>query len=408
MTSCFRARTIYPVSGPPIDGGLIDVRNGRVARIARRPGGPVTDLGDVVVLPAFINAHTHLDLTDLAGRIPPLARFIDWLAALVPLLAGRDAPSVDAAIVDGVGRMEASGAQLVGDIRGPFSHSGDLPCPQIDAMIWREVLGHRPERFEPLWQSAKAFLIGADNNSASHRHASVSPHAPYSTSPEVYQRAGQLNCPWPIATHWFESPEEMEWLASGGGPLRDWLASIGAISTEQKGLADPWELTLSGPGSAKWVLIHGNFLSAADLERMTRPAERRRLAGVVFCPRTHAYFGHPRHPWRSIRASGIPVGLGTDSLASNPDLEIFSEARHVAAHDVEANPARVLEMLTTDGANCLGLADRWGVIAPGRAANFTLVKPGPGNALSEAILHPESRVAGIIRHGVLERREPIP
>ncbi len=118
------------------------------------------------------------------------------------------------------------------------------------------------------------------------------------------------------------------------------------------------------------LVIHGNYLDREELEFVAAHAQR---LSVIYCPRTHAYFGHPRHPLPRLLAAGANVALGTDSRASNPDLGILDEMRFVARQFPEIASAVVLELGTLRGARALGLEEDVGSLVPGKVANLAIV-----------------------------------
>lgn len=405
----YRARWIDPIEGQPLEGGYLTVLDGKIVDVGEAPVGRVVDLGDVVVLPGFVNAHTHLDLSAMRGAIARPPSFPNWLEAVMACRGGISAEQKRAAMAQGVDEMIRSGTTLVGDIAvGPESETfylaGGLP-----ATVFREVVGLRPQRYEPLWQAAlerasELNQTGADRWMTT---AGITPHAPYSTAPEVYRRANEsLTSEGPVrlATHWFETREELEFLRTGGGPFRDFLEKVGAFpesGAPLHSLDDAWEMLLGAPKGPQWLLAHGNYLSESDIELLASPRGRDLVRGIVYCPRTHAYFGHDDHPWQQLLQAGILVGLGTDSLASNPDLSVFDEAKFLAAKFRLSMAPTILRMLCLGGATALGRADEIGTLAPGKRADLTVVSAPTSTAenLAANLLSADSQVRGTMIGG---------
>jgi cytosine/adenosine deaminase-related metal-dependent hydrolase len=174
----------------------------------------------------------------------------------------------------------------------------------------------------------------------------------------------------PVAMHLAESRAELELLAAGTGPLRELLeqrsmwdaAAIPAGSTP----LDYLRMLARAPRS---LVIHGNYLSSAELDFV---AEHRERMSIVYCPRTHEYFQHAEYRLQEMLAAGVRVALGTDSRASNPDLNLFDELRSVARkHDVPAS--EVIRLGTLSGAEALGWGDVVGSITPGKWADLIAV-----------------------------------
>jgi cytosine/adenosine deaminase-related metal-dependent hydrolase len=194
-----------------------------------------------------------------------------------------------------------------------------------------------------------------------------------------------------------ESSQELEFLASGRGALQEFLEQLGALRGPWSPVADPWSEYLGGGG--RWNLVHANYPSRRDLERLQEPSWRERVAAVTYCPRTHAHFGHSPHPWRKLLELGIPVALGTDSLASNPDLSVLEEARWLAARHPEVAPTTFLDMLTLHGAKAMGLEDHYGTLESGKSATMTVLDCGKARRATEAILDPAVQVVGLMVDG---------
>lgn len=366
-----RAKWIINSDGTALDGGVVTIENGTIA--ALESGGAANlDLGDVAILPGLVNAHVHLDLSSLEAPDLPRDSFPSWLLAVIA--HRRSAPSAEATGIIAKGLAQLAGTTLVGDISADGWSKAPLQTGGLAGVVFREVLGLRPQRYEGLWEGATRDL----GSSTSGVTFGVSPHAPYSTAREVYHRAAMMKPRCPVATHWFETPEEVEFLHTGKGPFREFLEAVGAWTDTWQPTDDPWNDYFPAVGTARWILIHGNCLSAGDIENITRPSMRSRFAGIVYCPRTHAHFRRPPHPYRALRAAGFPVGLGTDSLASNPDLSVFEEAKFLAAHDSEVSPLELLQMLTADGAAVLGRGDEWGSLSVGKRADLAVIALAPG------------------------------
>jgi cytosine/adenosine deaminase-related metal-dependent hydrolase len=260
---------------------------------------------------------------------------------------------------------------------------------QEDATIvlFAEVLGLTASAQQEAWSWARAqtSAAGRAGISVPIREVGISPHAPYSTPLALVERAAA----WarqqgkPLAMHLAESPEELELLKTGTGPFREMLERMGLWDDRLFPVADGIDRYLELLERAPRVLVvHGNYLRPAHWERLAQ----RRGASVVYCPRTHAFFGHDPYPLAEMLRAGVRVVLGTDSRASNPDLSIWREARHAwRAHRVD--PWRVLEMVTRSGAAALGLRDV-GTLAVGVPArcNSVPIKPVPFGQLGEALL----------------------
>jgi cytosine/adenosine deaminase-related metal-dependent hydrolase len=122
------------------------------------------------------------------------------------------------------------------------------------------------------------------------------------------------------------------------------------------------------------LVIHGNYLASDEIEFIAQHRER---MSIVFCPRTHAFFNHEPYPLEAMRAAGVRVAIGTDSRASNPDLGIVGELRHVAMCFPKMPPSEMIRMATLDGAEALGLDSEVGSLAVGKRADLLAIPCDP-------------------------------
>jgi cytosine/adenosine deaminase-related metal-dependent hydrolase len=175
----------------------------------------------------------------------------------------------------------------------------------------------------------------------------------------VYERAT-------VAIHLAESPGEMELIRSHSGPFVLFLQQLGAW--DESGLIRSIDGIIAAHRSMGTTLfIHGNYLQPEVVQSFTPGMS------IVYCPRTHAAFKHPPHPFREFLARGARVCLGTDSLASNPDLDIIAEARLVHQLFPDFPGDQLLRMVTLSGAEALGWSDMCGSLEVGKSADLVVV-----------------------------------
>src|SRR5262245_38705098 len=340
-TWSLRARWVFPVSGPPIPDGVVTVDGERIVAVG--PAGdhtPDLDLGNVAVLPGLVNAHTHLDLSGMRGLAPPSPDFTAWLQQVIAYRRVRSPDEIAEDVGEGLTESLKNGTTLIGDISGHGASWEALSGAPVRAVVFREMLGLPKDRAEREWQAAQQWL-GACKPTATCRPG-LSPHAPYSARVSLIKAAAQSGLP--VSIHLAEAAAERELLEDHAGPFVPFLQSLGAW--DPLGLANSPEHVLRlANGPAPTLFAHGNFL--AD----TAPVPP--LATVVYCPRTHAAFGHPPHPFRDWIDRGVRVALGTDSLASNPDLSMLNELRFLHADCPDLAGDLLLRLATVNGAEAL-------------------------------------------------------
>jgi cytosine/adenosine deaminase-related metal-dependent hydrolase len=197
---------------------------------------------------------------------------------------------------------------------------------------------------------------------------------------------------WPVAMHLAESTDELELLHAGTGPFQQLLEERSMWDAEAipRG-SRPMDYLRMLAEAPRALVIHGNYLD--EDERAFLAANTDRMS-LVYCPRTHAYFDHPPYPLRELLAGGVRVALGTDSRASNPDLDLLAEMRYVARRFPAVARDAILRMGTLNGAEALGRAAEIGSITPGKAANLIAV-PLPAGEQGQ----PQDLLAAVLEEG---------
>jgi len=363
----YAADWVLPVEGEPVREGGVAVEDGRIVGV-----GPAAELAgarrtypDSVILPAFVNAHSHLEYAVYAGFGDGFA-FPPWIDLHVT--RKRRLREGDAVAVAELGAAEClrSGIATIGD--ASFTGAAAVACARLglSGIVYLEVFGDEPEaaldRFAKLRESVAGVL-------SDRLAVGVSPHAPYTTSVDVYEACTGLGLP--LTTHLAESEAEQEWLLHGTGTMsaaRELLVSP-AGTTGVRILADRG---LLGPGVTAAHCVH------VDAEEIALLAEHR--VGVAHCPRSNAILGCGAAPLAELRTAGAVVGLGTDSPASTPSFDMFEEMR-TAVYVARARERRpdalsaneALELATLGSARALGLEEETGSLAVGKRADLAVV-----------------------------------
>jgi len=368
MSVTTTARWLFPVSSGPLESGTITVADGIIESVD--PKGkyePDVDLGNVAIIPGLGNAHTHLDLSGARGLIPPTTpeRCVEWLEQVIAYRRNRTADEVEADIRAGLAEAMRYGTTMIGDISAGGASYEILANAPILGTCCYEILGLSAARCDTAESAFVAWF--RDGMTRGLIGKGVSPHAPYSTSRRLFRFAERLGTPTLSASHIAEFPAERELLEKGTGPFVGFLDRLG-ITERGDLLGSPEEaLPLSNWSGESRMIVHGNDLnpSAAALFRGFHT--------LAFCPRTHAAFGHARHPIAEFLAAGVRVALGTDSLASNPDLDPLAEARFLYGHRPDLPADRILEMVTTNAAFALGVHSIAGSLTPNRRADLVVI-----------------------------------
>jgi len=366
----YRAAWVLPISGRPVAGGVVSVERGVITGVGAHEGGPVEDLGNVAVLPGLVNAHTHLELSWMRGRVPPNTSMPAWARTLMGLrreLAG--APDPVEPIVEAVRAAHASGTCLLGDVTNTLAAYEPLVDSALSAAVCAELIGFSARDPEAIVRAAlerSAALTPADR-----LRLSLAAHAPYSVSPALLQAIARGNAGRPLSIHLGESAQEVEFLRQGTGEWRALLETVGAWNADWTPPAcGPVEyLERLGLVHERLVAVHGVQFDDDDLARLARAR-----ATVVACPRSNRWTGAGEPPIERFYASGARVAIGTDSLASVDDLNLFAEMAAVRQLAPRVPASRILESATLAGAQALGFAPELGSLEPGKRAQILAVR----------------------------------
>lgn len=375
-----KARWVVPIDGQPLENGSVAVAGGRIVSV--EPAGARStdiDLGNVALLPGLVNPHTHLDLTGLRGKLSPSLDFVAWLRGVV-LQRGAQLPEdIQRDVHVGCAEILRHGTTLVGDMAANGQSWPVLEQAPLRAVVFYELLGLPQPRAKHAWSN---FLDWHVNHPASDTcRPAISPHAPYSVHHSLIHAAAESGLP--VTIHLAETLAEQLLLEHHQGPLVAFLTDLGVW--EPSGLTQGFDHVLQLTRGAHRILFaHANYISAG--------VEFPSNATVIYCPRTHAAFGHPTHPFRDLLHAGVRVALGTDSLASNPDLNILAEARFLHEEFPDVPGHEILRMITLSGAEALGWADETGSLVSGKSADLVVLPlpnedcPGPYRLILESSL----------------------
>ena len=380
----YRARTLVPMAAPPVEDGAVAVRGeciaaaGRWADVRREfPTDEVVDLGEVALLPGFINAHCHLDYSGLRHAILPPKSFAEWVGRINALKRCMDADDYLAAIARGFREQARWGTTTILNIESFPELMWKMPPPPLRTWWFYEMIDvRRATPTEELVAGALLFF-----QEAAQGHAPVdwlggtglSPHAPYTASAALYRLAREcaLTHRMPWTTHLGESADEQAMFVRGRGPLHDFLAGLGRPMDDcGAGRSALWTLHAAGCLGPECIAVHLNEWEPDDFALVAPGGP---LAGmtVVHCPLSHRYFGHRRFPLERLRGLAVNLCVGTDSQASNGSFSLLDELRVMAAATPALDPAELLAMITLNPARALGLSDRLGSIQPGAWADLT-------------------------------------
>ncbi len=372
----YRARWVVPIVSEPVRDGVVAVDGDRIAYVGPPGEGPSADehdLGDVLLLPGLVNAHTHLELTAMRGFLEDL----DFRRWILRLTAARRDVLDTAALLDSARYGIEEGLRAGVTTFADTSDSGVVMRAMRDAgvrgVVYQEVFGPDPAQCE-------ASLAGLRDKVANLRYletplvrVGVSPHAPYTVSDALFRATTGFarEHGLPMAIHIAESGEEQRLIADGDGPFADGLRARG-IHVGIRGRSPVDLLDKLGVLDARPLLIHCVRADEGDVAAIARTQ-----SPVAHCPISNAKLGHGFAPLLEFLGAGITVGLGSDSVASNNRVDMLEEARaallaqraRVGSFE-SPSAADVLELATLGGAAALGLEADVGSLEEGKQADL--------------------------------------
>lgn len=366
-----RAGRVHPVTAPPIEDGAVLVDDGGKitavgpqSRIPHPPGSESFEFRDAVLVPGFVNTHTHLELTHLTGKNGPEQSFPRWIRRVRALKEETPAEQFDAAAEQGLRDCWAQGVTCIADtgdsgaaIRALFRLGGR-------GIAYHEVFGPDPAQADPSLEGLKKALHELRRFTSFEASLGVSPHAPYTVSAPLYRAVAEyaMRDGLPIAVHLAESKEESAFVLDGEGPFAAAWGDRG-IPVEARRMSPVQFLHSLGVLRLGTLCIHTVQLDAQDIATLAASK-----VGVAHCPLSNRAHGHGTAPLAELRKAGVPVGLGTDSVVSVGALDLWAEARAAGLEGEEA-----LRMLTFEGARALCMENVVGSLEVGKQGDVAVL-----------------------------------
>jgi cytosine/adenosine deaminase-related metal-dependent hydrolase len=366
-----RARSVHPVTAPPIeDGAVLLDDGGKIAAVGPDAVVPTPERAerlefpDGVLTPGLVNCHTHLELTHLAGKNTE-REFARWLRTIRGLKDATTPEEFSRSAQQGVRDCWAGGVTCVADTGSTGAAMEALHTLGGRGVSYQEVFGPDPAQCAASMAELVHAVVRLSPLASSQLRIGISPHAPYTVSEPLYRAVAEFarRETLPVAVHLAESREETLLVRDGAGPFAEALRARG-IAVEPRGCSPVEYLLRLGvlERATGWLCIHCVQVDEPDIEIL-----REAGVAVALCPRSNRAHRHGSAPFAAFRRAGLRIGLGTDSVVSSGDVNLWSEA---AAAGLEGEQA--LRMLTIEGARALGLDRAIGSLDVGKQADLAV------------------------------------
>jgi cytosine/adenosine deaminase-related metal-dependent hydrolase len=383
-----RSRVVLPVSRTAIEDGAVLVSGNRIIAVdcwknlSATHSAEIIDLGDSILMPGLVNAHCHLDYTDMAGLLPPQKLFTDWITLMLATKAEWTYTEFAESWLHGAQMLLRTGTTTVADFEAVPELIPDVwSSTPLRVLSFMELTGVKSRRSPRDILNEAVTLIAHQHDE--HSQGGLAPHAPYSTVPELIRlTAGEVQKRnWPISIHVSESAQEFEMFTRAQGGMFEWLRRNERDMSDCGHGSPVQHLERNGALSEKLLAVHVNYLAPGDAGLLAR-----RDVSVVHCPRRHFYFQHAAFPFAELTAANVNICIGTDSLATVfktrkevVELNMFDEMRAFAGTHPGTPAEAILQMATVNGARALGRAGEIGEISPGALADLAVI-PFAGDA----------------------------
>lgn len=380
------AEYVLPISSEPIVHGAVAIDGDRIAgvgmldEIKQKFGAvEINDFGKAAILPGFVNCHSHLEITSMRGALDDVEHdFRAWLLKLNEIRKELSPADIEAAAILGATEGARAGVTCFGDI-GRYGAAGlnALKSVGLRGVLFQETeFSPDNSTAEVDFEKLKAKFSSLREQSTGLVEVGLSPHSPYTVSRRLFELIAEFAIAnnVKLTIHAAESTDEDALLFRGEGFFTDFYRRM-ELNWEVPGCSPVEFLSRTGVLGAKPLLAHCVTVSDSDIELIASTGTH-----IAHCPKSNAKFGHGYAPFEKFLDTGIVVGLGSDSVASNNVCDLLEESRFAALSarnrvDSErfVTAREVLEAATLGGAKALGLSEKIGTLESGKQADIAVV-----------------------------------
>ncbi|SMC79788.1 amidohydrolase family protein [Pedobacter nyackensis] len=373
MISHISAAYVYPVVAAPIKNGVLAIDSTGViqaiytAQEAKEKQIKDIEYHDGILVPGFVNTHCHIELSNLRGKIQRHTGLPDFVKSVIKLRTS-DEYELNLAILKADIEMYENGIVAVGDISNQLiSRSLKISTP-VYYHTFLEIMGFNPEVADDAMKRAEQFKqdFGA-------LPVSIVPHAPYSVSPELFQALGEYAGAekGPLTIHNQETADENAFFEEKTGDFLNLFKFLGQDVEfyQPSGKTSLQTYLPLLPKDVRTLLVHNTHTSAADV---AFAEDIHPNLYWCLCPNANLYIEDMLPDVDMLRAADLKITLGTDSLASNDALSILSEMT-LLQERFDVPVEELVKWGTFNGAEFLGIADRFGSFEPGKHPGINLL-----------------------------------
>lgn len=374
MIKIFSANWILTGNGEPLQNHAVVVKGGRIfdidslGAIESKYSNPVRDFGNALIFPAFVNVHTHLELTHLRGKVNMVDGFIPWMRETGRAMARSSEDEIISGIRTGLEEIHASGTIGIGDVTSRGLSVPEIQQTQLYARAFHEVRGFRNFRAPYQIREINKHLGEFQDTDRVTNH--VAPHSPFLVGRKLFQEIEQRESL--MSLHLATLEDEVEFFRSGAGPIKQLLLANEMYDYK-------WEVPGTSPVryffdnyyyAQSNILVHMVHVSEEDMDYI---AETHVDIHICLCPRSHQTLGIGVAPARQYKKRGFNLCLGTDNVVASGDFDMRQEMRR--AYDTyRLSPVDVFEMATRNGARALGFEKQLGTIEEGKCGYLLMMR----------------------------------
>jgi cytosine/adenosine deaminase-related metal-dependent hydrolase len=374
-TLIIRSDFLLPIAERPIEDAFVVIENKRITdfgsfkNLRKKSFSNFIDLKGFILLPGLINSHTHLELSQLKGRINYKGSFSRWIEDLIEERSAWNYMDYVNSVSLGIKELIQSGTTTVGDVTLSGASWDILKAMGLRARIYHEVIGPRTCEAEEIFSTLKDKLLNFKSKRLINN--GISPHAPYSVSKKLmklileFSRENKI----PLMIHLAESYEEVEFFDSGMGRLYEFLKTRNSVDKDwiPPKTTPTKYLSETEIFSVATTVVHFNFFTEEDKSILLKAN-----SSIVYCPKSHLYFKRKEYPIKSLIEHGLNISIGTDSLASNVSLNMLKEMK--VLREMGLDSETILKLSTINGAKALKMEHLVGSVEIGKYADLIGVK----------------------------------